>query len=133
MTNTSVLCLALCLAVFFSISAAKFPSGGDAAEPWKLAYKENGLLVFYDIRDCTPATYMLFFKIINNNASQQRVAFSARIGNGGSFDSETFHIQKMLKSYATEMADCSDKTGKTGLIRPLKRTYDDPEVTISME
>jgi hypothetical protein len=101
-------------------------------DPWKLAYKQDGIIIHYDIQDCLKERVVLCLKVSNNTGGQKKLRFSTEVSYPDG-SSETFNYIKSVAAYATEKSDCSVEARATGLVRPLKSAMEGTVVKVNFQ
>jgi hypothetical protein len=134
-TNTPSLAALFVLAIAFMAISSTRPCQPpmDEAGPgdqWTVLQDHEGVVVFYNIRECTPGTNMLCMKVVNKTGAQRKLKFTAEVTFPGATGTETFNFQKTIAPFTTEKADCSEETRMNGLSRPLKQQDGEPLVSI---
>ncbi len=133
-TNTPFFIALFALAVsLLSISSTSTCPPMDEAGPgdqWTVLQDHDGVIVFYNLRECTPGTNMLCMKVVNKTGSLKKLKFMAEVTFPDGSGTETFNFQKTVAPFTTEKADCSEETRLNGLSRPLKNVGGEPIVSI---
>lgn len=135
-TNTYL--MAALLAAFFSLNFSAPPSvtvpqaDADNGEPWAMVYKQDGIIVFYEIMDCMDDHNWLCLKVLNNTGQQKKLRFTAQVANPD-HSIETFNFIKVVGAYSSEKSDCGKESYASGLVRPLKNGDKASLVTVSFD
>lgn len=122
--------LAVSLLSISSTSTCPPLEDGGPGDQWTVLEDHDGVLVFYNIRECTPGTNMLCMKVVNKTGSLKKLKFTAEVTFPGAAGTETFNFQKTVAPFTTEKADCSEETRMSGLSRPLKQQDGEPLVSV---
>ncbi len=135
-TNTYLAAVVLTAIFSFNFSASPaIPSPtatNNPTEPWTMAYKQDGVIIYYEIMDCLDDHYWLFLKVVNNTGQQKKLRFTVQVANAD-HSIESFNFIKVVGAYSTEKSDCGKESFGTGLVRPLKKGGKESLVTVSFD
>ena len=129
---------AVVLTAFFSLNFSAPPvvpsprPDDNPAEPWTMVYKQDGVIVYYEIMDCLDDHFWLFLKVTNNTGQQKKLRFTAQVANSD-HSIESFNFIKVVAPYASEKSDCGKASFASGLVRPLKNGSKASLVTVSFD
>lgn len=135
-TNTYLAAALITAAFSFSFSASTtIPAAivvGNPTEPWTMVYKQDGIIVYYEVMDCLDDHNWLCLKVVNNTGQQKKLRFSVQVANADN-TIESFNFIKVVGAYSTEKSDCGKESFVSGLVRPLKNGTKESVVTISFD
>lgn len=134
--NTYLAAVVLTALVSLNFSASPaVPSpkpDANSGEPWTMTYKQDGIVIFYEIMDCLDDHNWLCLKVVNNTGQQKKLRFTAQVANPD-HSIETFKFIKVVGAYSSEKSDCGKESYGSGLVRPLKAGGKASLVTVSFD
>ncbi len=135
-TNTCLAAVVLTAIFSFNFSASPtlpLPVVAEhPTEPWTLAYKQDGIIIYYEVMDCLNDHNWLCLKVVNNTGQQKKLRFTAEVVNPDN-TIETFNFIKVVGAYASEKSDCGKESFGSGLVRPLKKGSKESLVTVTFD